>query len=195
MACTGPCADNSATATASSAFLRLDRYTVAPARSSPRAIITPMPRPPPVTTATFPSRRNKSVMGSSLAVQSVSSGTATGCTNLSFYTKWRLDADRLVADQTPQQRGAEFGGDLLGAAASARPKPAVGAQRHPDVAERQDVRVAFIELAAGNAAIDQPVHVLVDLSFLLTDRGDLVVGEPFGDVGLLLEVHRRAFGV
>ncbi len=36
-------------------------------RSNPRAIITPMPRPPPVTTATFRSRRNKSVMAISVA--------------------------------------------------------------------------------------------------------------------------------
>src|ERR1700739_4772158 len=66
IACTGPSGDKPSTAAASSASLRPDTYTFAPARRRPRAIISPIPRPPPGTTATFPSRRNRSVMVTSL---------------------------------------------------------------------------------------------------------------------------------
>jgi hypothetical protein len=103
--------------------------------------------------------------------------------------------DRLVADQTPQQRGAELGGDFLGGTPSARPQPAVAAQRHPDVAQGHHVRVAFVKLATGDPAVDEPVHVLVDLSLLLAHLGDLFGGEPFGDVGLFLEVDGRPLWV
>src|SRR6201993_3115467 len=202
IACTGPWTDNSATAASSSGFLRLDRNTLAPACSSPRALITPTPRPPPGTTATFPSSRNMSVMAISLDAGRATefSGTSTGSSTRSRSSRITtgctdFGSDRLVADQTAQQCGAELGGDLLGAAPSAWPQPAVGAKRHTDVSERQDVRVAVIEFAAGDAPVDQSVHVLVDLGFLLPDRDDLLLGEPLGDVGLLLEVHRRAFGV
>jgi hypothetical protein len=52
------------------------------------------------------------------------------------------------------------------------------------------MRVALEELSAGDAPVDQPGQVLVDLGLLLADLGDLLVGEPLGDVGLLLEVDR-----
>ncbi len=55
--------------------------------------------------------------------------------------------------------------------------------------------VAVVELAAGDAAVDDVAHVLVDLGLLLTDVGDLFLGEPLGDVGPLLEVHRRPLEV
>ena len=104
-------------------------------------------------------------------------------------------ADGLVTDQAPQQRGAELGGDFLGGAPPAGPQPSVAAQRHTDVAQRQDVRVALEELAAGDPAVDEAVHVVVDLSLFLADLGDLLGGEPLGDVGLLLEVHGGALRV
>src|ERR1700737_2907107 len=62
IAATGPSGDSASTAAASSGSLRLDRYTLAPACNRPRAIISPIPRPPPVTTATLPSSRNQSLV-------------------------------------------------------------------------------------------------------------------------------------
>src|SRR3954452_10383965 len=57
---TVPNAESSARACSPSSGLRALRYTRAPACSSPRAIISPMPRVPPVTTATLPVRSNSS---------------------------------------------------------------------------------------------------------------------------------------
>ena len=104
-------------------------------------------------------------------------------------------AHRFVADQPAQQCGAELDGDLLRGAPTVRPQPAVGAQRHPDVAQGEHVRVAVVELPAGDAAVDDVAHVLVDLRLLLPDVGDLLLGEPLGDVRALLEVHRRPLDV
>src|SRR3954452_9907638 len=57
---TVPNAESSARACSPSSGLRALRYTRAPACSSPRAIISPIPRVPPVTTATLPVRSNSS---------------------------------------------------------------------------------------------------------------------------------------
>src|SRR3954447_12418637 len=57
---TVPWAASSARACSPSSALRALRYTRAPACSSPRAIISPIPRVPPVTTATLPVRSNSS---------------------------------------------------------------------------------------------------------------------------------------
>src|SRR6478752_10099045 len=120
--------------------------------------------------------------------------TRLGCA-FRVNAEWRLDTYRLVADQSAQQRGAELLGDFLCGAPALRPQPAVGAERHPDVTQCEHVRVAVVKLAAGDAAIDDVAHVLVDLGFLLADVGYLVLGEPFCDLGPLLEVHRRALDV
>src|SRR5580658_1443310 len=56
--------DSSATAASPASALRELMYTEAPACSSPRAIIKPIPRPPPLTTATFPVRSNRSTRSS-----------------------------------------------------------------------------------------------------------------------------------
>ena len=45
-----------------------------------------------------------------------------------------------------------------------------------------------VELAAGDAAIDQAGDMLVDWTSFSRTSGDLFVGEPLGDVGLLLPV-------
>src|SRR3954449_6985379 len=57
---TVPNAESSARACSPSSALRALMYTRAPACSSPRAIISPIPRVPPVTTATLPVRSNSS---------------------------------------------------------------------------------------------------------------------------------------
>ena len=49
-------------AAAQASALRELMYTRAPASSRPRAIMSPMPRLPPVTTAVFPDRSNKSMI-------------------------------------------------------------------------------------------------------------------------------------
>ena len=46
--------------------LRDEMYTLAPASTKPRAIINPMPRLPPVTSAVLPSMENRSVMAARL---------------------------------------------------------------------------------------------------------------------------------
>src|SRR5580700_8666373 len=56
--------DSSATAACPASARRELMYTEAPACSSPRAIIRPIPRPPPLMTATFPVRSNKSTRSS-----------------------------------------------------------------------------------------------------------------------------------
>src|SRR3954449_247477 len=61
--CTVPSAASSFRAASPSSALRALMYTRAPARSSPRAIIRPIPRVPPVTTATLPVRSNRSTRG------------------------------------------------------------------------------------------------------------------------------------
>src|SRR5215470_705723 len=53
---------SSRSAAAQASALRELMYTRAPASSSPRAIISPIPRLPPVTTAVFPDRSNKSMI-------------------------------------------------------------------------------------------------------------------------------------
>jgi len=57
------------------------------------------------------------------------------------------------------------------------------------------VGIALVELATGDPAVDEAVHVLVDLSLLLADLGDLFGGEPLGDVGLFLEIHGGPLGI
>src|SRR5215831_14663681 len=61
MAVTGPYWLSSASAAAQPSALRELMYTRAPASSRPRAIMSPIPRVPPVTTAVFPDRSNKSM--------------------------------------------------------------------------------------------------------------------------------------
>src|SRR5690348_10791206 len=61
MAWTGPCSASSSAASAQASALRELMYTRAPACSRPRAIMSPMPRLPPVTTAVFPDRSNRSM--------------------------------------------------------------------------------------------------------------------------------------
>src|SRR5579871_1791885 len=61
MAWTAPYADSSFAASAQASALRELMYTRAPACSRPRAIMSPMPRLPPVTTAVFPDRSNRSM--------------------------------------------------------------------------------------------------------------------------------------
>jgi hypothetical protein len=53
---------SSRSAAAHASALRELMYTRAPASSSPRAIISPIPRLPPVTTAVFPDRPDKSMI-------------------------------------------------------------------------------------------------------------------------------------
>src|ERR1700722_19377511 len=102
---------------------------------------------------------------------------------------------RWIPDQPAQQRGAELDRDLLGAAPAGGPQPAICAQRHSDVPERQHVRVAFVELAAGDSAVDHISHMLVDRRLRGADVGDLLLGEPLGDVRAFLEVDRGAIDV
>ncbi len=55
----GPCAESSAAVASQVSALREEMITSAPARSRPSAIIRPMPRDPPVTTATLPLMSNR----------------------------------------------------------------------------------------------------------------------------------------
>src|SRR5271167_3524276 len=71
IAWTSPKADSCSAVACSGSALREERHTRAPATSSPRAIISPIPRDPPVTSAVLPARENRSlrfVVGSSLRI-------------------------------------------------------------------------------------------------------------------------------
>jgi hypothetical protein len=57
-----PNADSSAALASHSPDLRAVMYTLHPARTSPEAIIAPMPLDPPVTTATLPRTENSEEM-------------------------------------------------------------------------------------------------------------------------------------
>ena len=62
-----PALDNSAAAALQTSTLREEIYTFTPASTNPLAIINPIPREPPVTTATFPSTLKRSFIMYSLA--------------------------------------------------------------------------------------------------------------------------------
>ena len=66
-----PNADSSAALASHSAFLRAVMYTRHPARTSPDAIIAPIPLDPPVTTATLPFTENSDDMPPSPEVSSL----------------------------------------------------------------------------------------------------------------------------
>ena len=55
-----PDADSSFAAASHASAFRADTYTFAPPSTNPRAIISPMPRDPPVTTTTLPLTENSS---------------------------------------------------------------------------------------------------------------------------------------
>jgi hypothetical protein len=57
-----PTADSSVAARSHASAFRELTYTRAPPSTSPRAIINPIPRLPPVTTAVFPATENRSSM-------------------------------------------------------------------------------------------------------------------------------------
>ena len=57
------------------------------------------------------------------------------------------------------------------------------------------MRIAVVELAAGDAAVDDIADMLVDGGFGRADIGDLLLGEPLRDVGALLEVDGRGLQV
>src|SRR5262249_4448917 len=61
-----PMADSYAATRSHTSFFRDETYTFAPASTYPRAIISPMPREPPVTRATLPLTENRSLMAGTL---------------------------------------------------------------------------------------------------------------------------------
>src|SRR5450755_2643030 len=76
IAVTVPYRESSCAASAHASALRELMYTRAPASSRPRAIMSPIPRVPPVTTAVFPDRSNRFI-GLSLPKPESCASTAT----------------------------------------------------------------------------------------------------------------------
>src|SRR5438445_6343188 len=61
-----PCRDSSAATWSHTSALREEMYTFAPASTKPRAIMSPMPREPPVTRATLPSMEKRFDIGGTM---------------------------------------------------------------------------------------------------------------------------------
>src|SRR6185436_21130082 len=59
-----PCDESSAATRSQTSALREEMYTFAPASTKPRAIMSPIPREPPVTSVTLPATENRSFMAS-----------------------------------------------------------------------------------------------------------------------------------
>src|SRR5262249_57605162 len=80
-------------------------------------------------------------------------------------------------------------GGVVGGAKGGGEQAGIWRQGDTDVPERQHVRVALVELAVGDSAVDHVAHVLVDRRLGFANVGDLFFGEPLGDVRAFLEVH------
>src|SRR6201994_2188382 len=131
-----PSPASSAAAPSTSARLREETTTRAPACTSPRAIITPIPREPPVTSAVLPDTSNRSVLivGRSWSVGAL----GRALLQARAYCLGHAVAERLhdllavlVFD------GRELGGHL-----QRRPHPALR-QAHAERRERGDLRRGF----------------------------------------------------
>src|SRR3954453_12585070 len=62
-----PTLESSAATSSQTSALRLEMYTLAPASTKPRAIISPIPRLPPVTRAVLPEMSKRLVIGATLS--------------------------------------------------------------------------------------------------------------------------------
>ena len=71
-----PAPASSAATRSQTSALREEMYTRAPASTNPRAIIRPMPREPPVTSAVLPATENRSCIGVSFSGAKDSRGAA-----------------------------------------------------------------------------------------------------------------------